>query len=61
MGDLLLKAREDKKELGFRPEVGQRVWMTFVQDAVHLFDKETERRLSDARKSVDSLGGACVG
>ncbi|MGD2177717.1 MAG: ABC transporter ATP-binding protein [Anaerolineae bacterium] len=45
MGDLLLKAREDKKELGFRPEVGQRVGMAFVQEAVHLFDGETEKRL----------------
>jgi multiple sugar transport system ATP-binding protein len=45
MGDLLLKAREDKKELGFRPEVGQRVGMAFVGDGVHLFDKETEKRL----------------
>jgi hypothetical protein len=45
MGDLLLKASEDKKELGFRPEVGQRVWMAFMQDAVHLFDTETEKRL----------------
>jgi ABC-type sugar transport system ATPase subunit len=45
LGDLLLKASEDKKELGFRPEVGQQVWMAFMQDAVHLFDKETEKRL----------------
>jgi multiple sugar transport system ATP-binding protein len=45
MGDLLLKAREDKKELGFRPEVGQRVGLKFMQAAVHLFDKETEKRL----------------
>jgi ABC-type sugar transport system ATPase subunit len=45
MGEQILKARDDKKELGFRPQVGQRVWMAFVQDAVHVFDKETEERL----------------
>jgi len=46
MGDMIIKARDDKKELGFKPEVGQRVWMRFLQDAVHLFDKETGKRLT---------------
>jgi multiple sugar transport system ATP-binding protein len=46
MGDLILKARADKRELGFRPEVGQQVWMAFLQDAVHLFDTETEKCLT---------------
>lgn len=46
MGDLILKAREDKGELGFKPEVGQQVWMEFLQNAVHLFDRETEKRLT---------------
>jgi multiple sugar transport system ATP-binding protein len=46
MGDLILKAREDKGELGFKPEVGQQVWMKFLQNAVHLFDRETEKRLT---------------
>jgi multiple sugar transport system ATP-binding protein len=46
MGDMILKARDDKRELGFKPEVGQRVWMKFLQNAVHLFDKETEKRLT---------------
>ncbi|RLC70199.1 MAG: sugar ABC transporter ATP-binding protein [Chloroflexi bacterium] len=45
LGDLMIKARDDKRELGFRPEVGQRVWIEFLQDYVHLFDRETEQRL----------------
>ncbi len=45
MGDLILKSRGDKQELGFRPEVGQRVGIRFLQRAVHLFDKETEKRV----------------
>ena len=46
MGDLIIKARDDKRELGFKPEVGQRVWIKLLQNAVHLFDKETEKRLT---------------
>ena len=46
MGDQIIKARNDKSEMGFRPKVGQQVWMEFLQEAVHLFDKETEKRLT---------------
>jgi multiple sugar transport system ATP-binding protein len=46
MGDMIIKARDDKRELGFKPEVGQRVWIEFLQNAVHLFDKETQKRLT---------------
>jgi multiple sugar transport system ATP-binding protein len=46
MGDMIIKARDDKQDLGFRPEIGQGVWIKFLQNAVHLFDKETERRLT---------------
>jgi ABC-type sugar transport system ATPase subunit len=46
LGDLTITARDDKRELGFRPEVGQRVGVEFLQDDVHLFDKETEKRLT---------------
>lgn len=46
LGDLIIKARDDKRELGFRPEVGQQVWIEFLQDNVHLFDKETEQCLT---------------
>jgi ABC-type sugar transport system ATPase subunit len=46
LGDQVLKAREDKDDLGFRPEVGQKVWMECRQKAVHLFDPKTEQRLT---------------
>lgn len=46
LGDRIITARDDKRELGFRPEVGQRVGVEFLQDDVHLFDKETEKRLT---------------
>jgi len=46
VGDLILKARGDKGEIGFRPDVGQHVWLKLVQHAMHLFDKDTEGRLT---------------
>jgi multiple sugar transport system ATP-binding protein len=46
MGNIILKAREDKSDLGFRPQVGQQVWMRFLQDKLHLFDRETEKQLT---------------
>jgi len=45
LGDLDIKAREDKQELGFRPQVGQQVWIELLQEHLHLFDKETEQCL----------------
>jgi len=46
LGDQVLKARGDKRELGFRPQVGQPVWMTFHPHHLHIFDQETQRRLA---------------
>lgn len=46
LGKLLLKMRQDKRELGFKPEIGQKVWMTFRQERMHLFDKNTGARLA---------------
>jgi multiple sugar transport system ATP-binding protein len=37
----VIKVRRDRKRLGFRPQVGQTVWAKFLQDKIHLFDKET--------------------
>lgn len=45
LGEQVLKAREDKQELGFKPEVGQRVWMEFQQEYLHLFDRQGGQRL----------------
>lgn len=46
LGDLIIKARNDKREFDFRPRVGQQVWVEFLQDYVHLFDRESEQRLA---------------
>jgi multiple sugar transport system ATP-binding protein len=50
LGGLLLKTRQDKRELErelkLKPEIGQKVWMTFRQDRMHLFDKSTGSRLA---------------
>jgi multiple sugar transport system ATP-binding protein len=46
MGDQVLKMRGDKRELGFRPQPGQMVWMTFHPHHLYLFDKESQRRLA---------------
>lgn len=40
-----LIACADKRDLGFRPEVGQPVWVTLRPDRIHLFDARTETRL----------------
>lgn len=45
LGGDVIKVRRDRKKLGFRPEVGQTVWVRFLQDKIHLFDKETGARL----------------
>ncbi|MBM4467051.1 MAG: ABC transporter ATP-binding protein [Chloroflexi bacterium] len=42
LGDLILKARGDKREMGFRPQLSQQVWMEFQQEHLHLFDKDSE-------------------
>jgi multiple sugar transport system ATP-binding protein len=42
LGDLILKMRGDKREMGFRPQLSQQVWMEFQQDHLHLFDKGSE-------------------
>jgi len=45
LGELVLKAREGKQELGFKPAVGQRVWMEFQQEYLHLFDQQSGQRV----------------
>lgn len=40
-----LVACADKRELGFRPEIAQDVWVRLQPGQVHLFDQETEQRL----------------
>ncbi len=45
VGGLMVKMRQDKRKLGFKPEIGHKVWMIFRQERMHLFDKQTEARL----------------
>lgn len=42
LGDLGLKVRGDKREMSFRPQLSQEVWMEFQQEHLHLFDKDSE-------------------
>jgi multiple sugar transport system ATP-binding protein len=42
LGEQLIKARRDRRKMDFRPQVGQRIWLQFPVDKIHLFDKETE-------------------
>jgi multiple sugar transport system ATP-binding protein len=46
LGEHLLKAKQDRRSMGFRPQVGQKVWANFLQTKVHLFDKDSEVRLT---------------
>ncbi len=45
LGDLIFKMRGDKREMGFRPQLNQKVWMEFQQGHLHLFDKGSEERV----------------
>jgi len=45
LGDLILKMRGDKREMGFKPQLNQKVWMEFQQEHLHLFDKGSEASL----------------
>lgn len=42
LGDLTLKMRGDKREMGFKPQLNQKVWMEFQQEYLHLFDEGSE-------------------
>ncbi len=43
--DAILKARSVQEQLGFRPQINQRVYMTFDHEQIHLFDKATGKRI----------------
>jgi multiple sugar transport system ATP-binding protein len=46
LGEHLLKAKQDRRSMGFKPQAGQKVWADFLQTKMHLFDKDTEVRLA---------------
>jgi len=39
------KIRRDKKVLGFRPQVGQKVWFGLSDEKTYFFDKKTTKRI----------------
>ena len=45
LGEESLKARQDKRGMGFRPDIGQTVYARMLVDKLHLFDKQTEERI----------------
>lgn len=46
LGQQLIKTSRARHKVGFRPQVGQMVGVQFPLDKLHLFDKQTELRLS---------------
>jgi multiple sugar transport system ATP-binding protein len=46
VGDLTVRARANKDELDFTPQLDQAVHLTFDYDTLHVFDKATGRRIA---------------
>ncbi len=45
-GEEILKMQADRDHLGFVPQLGQKVFLTFEQEFAHVFDKNTGQRIS---------------
>jgi multiple sugar transport system ATP-binding protein len=45
LGEENLKARQDRRGMGFRPDIGQTVYARFLVDKLHLFDMQTEESI----------------
>lgn len=46
VGDLVVRVREDREDLGFQPQLDQKAFLTFDKEFMHLFDKATELRIN---------------
>ena len=44
-GEEILKVQAERGRLGFEPQLGQKVFMTFEEEFAHVFDKTTGRRI----------------
>ena len=44
-GDDILKMQADRDHLGFAPQLGQKVFMTFEKEFAHVFDRTTGQRV----------------
>jgi multiple sugar transport system ATP-binding protein len=45
-GDMILKSRADRDELGFEPRLNQKVYARFASDFIHVFDRESQLRIA---------------
>jgi len=43
---IVFKVRYQRNELSFRPEGGEKVWVQFEKEAIHLFDRKSEERFN---------------
>jgi len=46
VGDLVVRVREDREDLGFQPQLDQKAFLTFDKEFMHVFDKATELRIN---------------
>ena len=46
VGDMTLKSRSGRDEIGFEPQLNQTVYARFDSDFVHIFDGESQRRIA---------------
>ena len=46
VGDMILKSRSGQDEIGFEPQLNQKVYARFDSDFVHVFDSKSRRRIA---------------
>jgi len=44
-GNMILKSRADRDEIGFEPKLNQKVYARFASDFIHVFDRESQQRI----------------
>ena len=45
LGDVILKSRADRDEIGFEPQLNQTVHARFDDDLIHVFDRASQQRI----------------
>jgi multiple sugar transport system ATP-binding protein len=46
VGDLVVRTRADREDLGFQPQLDQKAFLTLDKEFLHVFDKVTELRIN---------------
>jgi ABC-type sugar transport system ATPase subunit len=46
VGDLVVRTRADREDLGFQPQLDQKAFLTLDKEFMHVFDKATELRIN---------------